>query len=100
VADRTQALPLSFAQQRLWFLEQLGGLGSTYHIPAGPAAARALDREALRGALDRIVERHEALRTTFFLVMASRSSGSRRRRRAASTCWSTTSPRRPIRTRS
>ncbi|HEU0301618.1 MAG TPA: condensation domain-containing protein, partial [Longimicrobium sp.] len=63
--ERTGDLPLSFAQQRLWFLEEMGGLGSTYHIPSRLRLAGSLDREALRRALDRIVARHEALRTTF-----------------------------------
>jgi len=64
-ADRTGPLPLSFAQQRLWFLEQLGNLGSMYHIPTRLRLRGELDRGALARALDRIVERHEALRTTF-----------------------------------
>ncbi|HEX6910498.1 MAG TPA: amino acid adenylation domain-containing protein, partial [Longimicrobium sp.] len=63
--DRAGAIPLSFAQQRLWFLEQLGGLGSTYHVPMRLRLRGALDRGALVRALDRIVARHEALRTTF-----------------------------------
>ncbi|HEU4557299.1 MAG TPA: non-ribosomal peptide synthase/polyketide synthase, partial [Longimicrobium sp.] len=63
--DRTAAIPLSFAQQRLWFLEQLGNLGSTYHIPTRLRLRGDLDRGALVRALDRIVARHEALRTTF-----------------------------------
>jgi amino acid adenylation domain-containing protein len=63
--DRTRPIPLSFAQQRLWFLEQLGDMGSTYHIPARLRLKGELDRDALAFALDRIVARHEALRTTF-----------------------------------
>jgi amino acid adenylation domain-containing protein len=63
--DRTAAIPLSFAQQRLWFLEQLGGTGTAYHIPLRLRLRGALDRDALVRALDRIVARHEALRTTF-----------------------------------
>ncbi|HEU0014950.1 MAG TPA: condensation domain-containing protein, partial [Longimicrobium sp.] len=64
-AGRTGRLPLSFAQQRLWFLEQLGGLGGTYHVPVRLRLRGPLDRAALGRALDRIVARHEALRTTF-----------------------------------
>ena len=60
-----EGAPLSFSQQRLWFLEQLGGLGSTYHIHGRLRLRGALDREALARALDRLVARHEALRTTF-----------------------------------
>src|SRR5471032_806619 len=63
--SRAQALPLSFAQQRLWFLAQLDGGSSAYHIPAGLRLRGVLDRIALKRALDRIVARHESLRTTF-----------------------------------
>ncbi|HET7234234.1 MAG TPA: amino acid adenylation domain-containing protein, partial [Longimicrobium sp.] len=63
--ERSGRLPLSYAQQRLWFLEQMGGLGSTYHILGGLHLRGELDREALVRALNRLVERHEALRTTF-----------------------------------
>ncbi|HYW07517.1 MAG TPA: condensation domain-containing protein, partial [Longimicrobium sp.] len=59
---------LSFAQQRLWFLEQLGSAGAAYHIPVRLRLRGALDGEALGRALDRIVQRHEALRTTFVEV--------------------------------
>ncbi len=58
-------LPLSFAQQRLWFIERLGGAGAAYHINLRQRLRGELDRDALRRALDRIVARHEALRTTF-----------------------------------
>ncbi|HEX8360313.1 MAG TPA: amino acid adenylation domain-containing protein, partial [Longimicrobium sp.] len=67
-AGRTGPLPLSFAQQRLWFLEQMGGVGTAYHIPARLRLRGELDRDALIAAMDRIVERHEALRTTFHAV--------------------------------
>ncbi|HEX8695266.1 MAG TPA: amino acid adenylation domain-containing protein, partial [Longimicrobium sp.] len=63
--DRAGRLAPSFAQQRLWFLEQLGGAGAAYHIPLRLRLRGELDREALSRALDRIVARHEALRTTF-----------------------------------
>ncbi|HEX8317855.1 non-ribosomal peptide synthase/polyketide synthase [Longimicrobium sp.] len=66
--ERSGPLPLSFAQRGLWFLEQLGNLGSTYHIPTGLRLRGELDRGALVRALDRIVARHEALRTTFAAV--------------------------------
>ena len=59
--------PLSFAQQRLWFLAQMGA-SEAYHIFYGWRLKGALDREALRRALDRIVARHEALRTTFIVI--------------------------------
>ncbi|HEU0015952.1 MAG TPA: amino acid adenylation domain-containing protein, partial [Longimicrobium sp.] len=64
-ADRNGRIPLSFGQQRLWFLEQLGGRGSTYQIPMRRRLRGPLDRAALAGALDALVARHEALRTTF-----------------------------------
>ncbi|HEX9936859.1 MAG TPA: amino acid adenylation domain-containing protein [Longimicrobium sp.] len=64
-AGRAGPLPLSLAQQRLWFLEQLGGLGSTYHFPMRRRLRGPLDRAALERALAEIVRRHETLRTTF-----------------------------------
>ncbi|MFC7519108.1 condensation domain-containing protein, partial [Herbaspirillum sp. GCM10030257] len=67
LASRADALPLSFAQQRLWFLSQMEGVSQAYHIPLGLRMQGTLDRAALRHALDRIVARHEALRTTFVL---------------------------------
>jgi amino acid adenylation domain-containing protein len=68
-ADRTQALPLSFAQQRLWFLDQLDHAASAaYHMPAGLRLRGQLDIEALQRALDHIVARHESLRTSFASV--------------------------------
>ncbi|WP_266169313.1 non-ribosomal peptide synthetase [Dyella subtropica] len=62
---RDDALPLSFAQQRLWFLAQIEGGSEAYHIPLTLRLSGRLDRVALKRALNRIVERHEALRTTF-----------------------------------
>ncbi|MBV9110145.1 MAG: amino acid adenylation domain-containing protein, partial [Gemmatimonadetes bacterium] len=58
-AERTRALPLSFTQQRLWFLEQLGDLGGTYHMRTRLHLRGELDRAALARALDAMVARHE-----------------------------------------
>ncbi|HEY6208644.1 MAG TPA: amino acid adenylation domain-containing protein, partial [Gemmatimonadales bacterium] len=66
--ERSVPLPLSFAQQRLWFLMQMEGAGEAYHIPFALHLRGRLDRAALRRALDRILTRHEALRTTFALI--------------------------------
>jgi amino acid adenylation domain-containing protein len=63
--ERGADLPLSFAQQRLWFIERLEGAGAAYNIPVRQRLRGELDRAALRRALDRIVARHEALRTVF-----------------------------------
>ncbi|HET8890235.1 MAG TPA: amino acid adenylation domain-containing protein [Candidatus Angelobacter sp.] len=65
---RPQEIPLSFAQQRLWFLAQMEGVSEVYHVPQGLRLSGELDRNALKRALDRIVWRHEALRTTFHSV--------------------------------
>jgi hypothetical protein len=71
-ASRHEALPLSFAQQRLWFLAQLDErAGAAYAIPAGVRLKGLLDVAALRAALNRIVARHEALRTCFGSVDGS-----------------------------
>ncbi|MFC7518994.1 amino acid adenylation domain-containing protein [Herbaspirillum sp. GCM10030257] len=64
---RDLPLALSFAQQRLWFLAQMDGVSEAYHIPVGFQMTGSLDVFALRKALDCIVARHEALRTTFAL---------------------------------
>ncbi|WP_052250850.1 non-ribosomal peptide synthetase [Xanthomonas sacchari] len=68
-ADRTRRLPLSWSQQRLWFLDRLdAAAGAAYHVAAGLRLHGALDDAALDRALCRIVERHEALRTRFVEV--------------------------------
>src|SRR5579864_394620 len=64
-AGRPQNIPLSFAQQRLWFLSQMEGVSEAYNVPLGLRLRGELDRHALKQALDQIVWRHEALRTTF-----------------------------------
>ena len=63
-ARRPERLRLSFAQQRLWFLDQLGA-GAAYNVPWALRLEGRLDAAALRASLDEIVRRHEALRTTF-----------------------------------
>ena len=57
--------PLSFAQQRLWFLDQLQPGGSAYNLPVAVPLPGDLDRAALRRSLEAVVQRHEALRTRF-----------------------------------
>jgi amino acid adenylation domain-containing protein len=64
-AERSGKMPLSFAQQRLWFLAQMEGLSEAYHIPLALRLKGELDELALQNALNRILVRHEALRTTF-----------------------------------
>ena len=65
---RDQEICLSFAQQRLWFLDQLGPGKATYNIPGALRLRGPLDAEILEQSLREIVRRHEALRTTFSIV--------------------------------
>ncbi len=60
--------PLSFAQQRLWFLDQLEPGNPLYNLPAAIRLTGSLNIAALEKALDEIVRRHEVLRTTFKTV--------------------------------
>jgi hypothetical protein len=60
-----QELPLSFAQQRLWFLDQLEPGKSTYNIPNAVRLNGRLDTAVLERSLGEMVQRHEVLRTTF-----------------------------------
>lgn len=62
---QTEIPPLSFAQQRLWFLEQLMPGTAAYNIPAAFHMTGELDIAALEESLAEVVRRHEALRTTF-----------------------------------
>ncbi|GIJ64867.1 non-ribosomal peptide synthetase [Virgisporangium aurantiacum] len=63
--DRGGLLPLSFAQQRLWFLTVLEPDRADYNTPIAMRLTGRLDVAALRAALTGIVNRHEVLRTTF-----------------------------------
>ena len=62
------SLPLSFAQQRLWFIDQLLPGNAAYNIPIALRIEGSLDESALKFSLDQIVSRHEALRTRFELA--------------------------------
>ncbi len=62
---RDRSLPLSFAQQRLWFLDQLDPNSPAYNMPVALRLDGKLDREALERSLNAIVARHEILRTSF-----------------------------------
>src|SRR5258708_36709492 len=64
---RRNHLPLSFAQQRLWFLDQLEPGSPFYNMPRVVRMRGKLDIPALHRALNKIVERHESLRTSFAL---------------------------------
>jgi amino acid adenylation domain-containing protein len=66
--SRNQELPLSFAQQRLWFLGQYEPNSSVYNMPAAFRIAGTLHVAALERSLNEVVRRHESLRTCFSVV--------------------------------
>nr|WP_211600673.1 non-ribosomal peptide synthetase [Gordonia effusa] len=68
VIPRPAVVPLSFSQQRMWFINQFDTSLPTYNIPAGLRLTGLLDVDALRMAVDDVVARHETLRTTFPMV--------------------------------
>ncbi|MDE1462996.1 non-ribosomal peptide synthase/polyketide synthase [Spartinivicinus poritis] len=68
VADRSVPLPLSYAQQRLWFIDQMEEGSEQYHMPYLYRLIGSLNKEALSQAFRKILLRHESLRTAFELV--------------------------------
>ena len=68
IVSREGKLPLSYAQQRLWFMNQLDPEGSTYNMPGSFRLVGELDIEALRRSLEAIIARHEVPRTRFPVV--------------------------------
>ncbi|MEG3162875.1 condensation domain-containing protein, partial [Sphingomonas sp. LB2R24] len=65
VAQRPSTLLLSYAQERLWFLEELGHAGAAYNMPLSLRLTGVLDTDALEASLAELVRRHESLRTGF-----------------------------------
>ncbi|ARU60334.1 non-ribosomal peptide synthetase [Tumebacillus avium] len=65
---RDQDLPLSFTQERLWFVQQMDAESAVYNEPYAYRLTGELDADALQTALTQVVQRHETLRTSFGLV--------------------------------
>ena len=63
--------PLSFAQERMWFLDQLEAGNPAYNVPVAVRLPMAVDAGALERSINEVVRRHEALRTTFEVVEGS-----------------------------
>ena len=63
-ADRQKPLPMSFAQQQMWLLQQMVPEEATYNLPVAWDISGPVDQEKVRRALQSILERHEVLRTS------------------------------------
>ncbi|SDJ61110.1 Phosphopantetheine attachment site, partial [Paraburkholderia steynii] len=68
VVTRSDLLPVSFSQQRLWFLSQDEDVSSSYNIPVAIRLVGALSTDALRKSFNALMQRHESLRTVFALI--------------------------------
>ena len=66
--DHAQPLPLSFNQQRLWFIQQMEPASSAYNMPVALRIRGALDANALEQAFRQLIERHAVLRTRFISI--------------------------------
>src|ERR1035441_4329269 len=67
-AEHIYVFPVTFAQQRLWFLDQLEPESTSYNVPWSIRMTGRLSPEALERSLNEVVRRHEILRTTFDVV--------------------------------
>jgi amino acid adenylation domain-containing protein len=67
-SSKRASLPLSFAQQRLWFINQLDPASPIYNVPLAVRLEGKLDVRALEKTLSEVARRHEVLRTTFVTV--------------------------------
>ncbi|MCG7491885.1 amino acid adenylation domain-containing protein [Vibrio sp. Of14-4] len=63
--NKPALLPLSYAQQRLWFIDQMEGRSSQYHMPATLSLQGEVNYQALQGAFSAVIAKHEVLRTTY-----------------------------------
>ena len=69
--QRDHFMPLSYAQQRLWFIDQLESATSAYNVPAAVRVPGPIDEKVLERAFQEVVRRHETLRTHFVLIQGA-----------------------------